>query len=184
MKQSGVLLGALLAALGTSGCPLGSKDGKDAGPPNYLAVPGEGKGLLPNLIGRWFPEAEIERLDNDTMTPQAWCAREPTMILVNLNEVLVQCDSGPEIVAAIARVERTQEGGVRLVMRGQDEGPFKSLLFDQVLGPKAIITGSPCNGGERANYARFPKIEVLRRQILSGKRCAQILKQTDIEPAP
>ena len=145
----------------------------------------DSKALMYNLIGRWFPEAEIRRLDDDSMTPEAWCARNPSHIMVHLDEVDVQCDEGLPFAAAIARVERHESGGIQVVLRAAEDAKLKSLLFEDVIGTGARITGSPCFEGAATNHARFPKIEILRRQILGGRRCAQIVDPTaSTAPAP
>lgn len=136
------------------------------------------KALMYNLIGRWFPEAEIRRLDDDSMTPEAWCAREPSHVMVHLDEVEVRCDEGPAYSAAIARVERHEGGGIQVVLRAAEDAKLKSLVFEDVIGTGARISGSPCTKDKAANHARFPKIEILRRQILGGRRCAQIVDPT------
>ena len=130
--------------------------------------------MIYNLIGRWFPEDEIKRLADDSMTPDAWCAREPSHIRVHLDEVVVQCDTGPTIAAAIARVSRHESGGIQVVLRAADDAPLKALLFEKVIGTKAEVSGSPCHEGKKTAHARFPRIEILQRQILGGQRCAQI----------
>lgn len=135
----------------------------------------DSKALIYNLIGRWFPEGEIDRLDDDSMTPEAWCARDPTHIRVHLDEVVVQCDSGEPYSAAIARVARHEpSGGIELVLRAAEDAALKTLVFEEVKGTQAKVAGSPCFEGEVAEHARFPKIEVLRRQILGGQRCTQV----------
>ena len=139
----------------------------------------DSKALMYNLIGRWFPEAEIRRLDDDSMTPEAWCARPPSHVMVHLDEVEVQCDEGLPYSAAIARVERHESGGIQVVLRAAEDAKLKSLLFEDVIGTGARLSGSPCvEGGKATAHARFPKIEILRRQILSGRRCAQIVDPT------
>lgn len=128
-----------------------------------------------NLIGRWFPTEEIVRLDNDTMTPEIWCAREPTLIHIELDAVAVQCDSGPLLETAIARVERHRDtGGIQLVLRPIEGSDLRTLIFEKIVGTTAIIRGSPCFDMKATQYERFPRIETLRRQILGSQRCEHL----------
>ena len=173
----GVLsLVGLAALLFVSGCGKGDgeKKKKVYDYTKASGAEGDSKALMYNLIGRWFPTKEVERLDDDSMTPEAWCAREPSQIRVHLDEVEVQCDSGLPHAAAIARVKRHEKGGIQLVLRASEDAPLRTLIFEQVVGTDAQITGSPCFEGKPAGHARFPKIEILGRQILGGRRCAQI----------
>lgn len=157
--------------------------GVDAAPVDYttINVETDTKALIYNLIGRWFPEAEIKRLDDDSMTPVTWCAREPTHVLVELDQVTVQCDQGLAQEAAIARVERAS-GGIQLVLRAKEDAQLKSLVFTKAVGTSVEIAGSPCDDGQGHAYARFHRFETLERQILSGKRCAQINNQAVVLP--
>lgn len=133
------------------------------------------KTLIYNLIGRWFPTEEIVRLDNDTMTPEAWCARQPTHIQVFLDGVWVQCDKGPRLETAIARVDRHHEtGGIHLVLRPIEGSDLRTLVFEKVVGTTSVIRGSPCFDMKATQYERFPRIETLRRQILGSQRCEQL----------
>ena len=133
------------------------------------------KTLIYNLIGRWFPTQEIVRLDNDTMTPETWCAREPTHIHVFLDGVWVQCDTGRKLDTAIARVDRDPEtGGIQLVLRPVEGSEIRTLIFEKVVGTTAVIRGSPCFDMKATQYERFPRIETLRRQILGSQRCEQV----------
>lgn len=141
----------------------------------------EPKTLIYNLIGRWFPTEEIVRLDNDTMTPEVWCAREPTHIQVFLSGIRIQCDRGPRLETAIARVDRHRStGGIQLVLRPVDGSDLRTLVFERVVGTTAVIQGSPCFGLRATQYERFPRIETLRRQILGSQRCERIRSK----PAP
>jgi len=174
--------GLLVVGLALAGCGKGQEQAAETQVYDYTAAAfadSDSKALIYNLIGRWFPEAEIKRLDDDSMTPEAWCAREPSHIRVHLDEVVVQCDSGPTYSAAIARVTRHESGGIQVVLRASEDAPLKSLLFEKVIGTKAEISGSPCAEGKKMVHARFPKIETLRRQILGGRRCAQIHDRVD-----
>src|SRR5262245_29776572 len=174
-------LASILALL--SGCPGGSSGTVDASVYDYTKVNTgtDKKALIYNLIGRWFPEAEIQRLDDDSMTPEQWCAREPARIEIFLDDVEVFCIDGTRYASPIARVDRTDEGVV-LVMRAPEDSRLKSLTFGEVLSrsedknrPKAKVLGSPCNTSTLPEaYARFPRLEILERQILDGKQCAQI----------
>lgn len=187
MQRAGWIL---VAGLGLVSCGKGADPEAQNQAYDYTAAAfadSDSKALIYNLIGRWFPESEIKRLDDDSMTPEAWCAREPSHVRVHLDEVVVQCDSGPTQSAAIARVVRHESGGIQVVLRASDDAPLKSLLFEKVIGTKAEITGSPCGDGKKVVHARFPKIEILRRQILGGRRCAQVQsaerqKQAEDEP--
>lgn len=174
---SGVTLAAVLGL--SSGCTPGASEATDAAIYDYTAVNTgpDTKALIYNLIGRWYPVEEIARLDDDSMTPEAFCAREPSMLTVLLDDVEIQCDQGASVSVAIARVERSAEGGIHLAMRAKEE-ELKHITFKKVLGSTAVIAGSPCYGGKDHDYARFPKYEVLQRQILGGRRCAQIIKDS------
>ena len=135
----------------------------------------DAKTLVYNLIGRWFPTEEIVRLDNDTMTPEAWCAREPTHVEILLSGARVQCDSGPRLETAIARVDRHHaSGGIQLVLRPIDGSDLRTLVFERVVGTTAVIQGSPCFDMRATQYERFPRIETLRRQILGSQRCERL----------
>lgn len=179
-RTHGVLILGL--ALFAAGCG----KGKDEGPKVFdytqaASADGDSKALIYNLIGRWFPKTEITRLDDDSMTPEAWCKRNPSMVKVMLDEVAVQCDDGQPYQAAIARVSRHEGGGIQIVLRAGEDAKLKSLLFEKVIGSDAVITGSPCFEGKSAEHARFPKIETLRRQILGGQRCQQIRERPGLQ---
>ncbi len=179
MTSARVHIGLMVVGLlGLSACG----KGEDKGPKIYdytnsVSADGDSKALIYNLIGRFFTKKEIKRLDDDSMTPEAWCERAPSRIRVMLDEIDVQCDKGQSYSAAIARVKRHEGGGIQIVLRASDEAPLKSLVFEKVIGNEALITGSPCSGGQAVQHARFPNIETLRRQILGGRRCAQIKKR-------
>jgi hypothetical protein len=176
---------ALASILALCGCPGGSSGSMDASVYDYTKVNtgSDKKALIYNLIGRWYPEAEIMRLDNDSMTPEQWCAREPARIEIYLDDVEVYCMDGSRHASPIARVDRTDEGVV-IVMRASEEAKLRSLTFTEVISrsedknrPKAKVLGSPCSQSTLPEaYARFPKIEVLERQILDGRNCAMIPK--------
>jgi hypothetical protein len=175
----------LFSALALTGCPGGSAGSADAAVYDYTKVNtgSDKKALIYNLIGRWFPEAEIHRLDDDTMTPEQWCAREPARIEIFLDDVEVYCQDGSRHAGPIARVDRTDEG-ITIVMRASDEAKLKTLTFAEVVSrsedknrPKARVLGSPCSQSTLPEaYARFPKIERLEREILNGRNCAMIPK--------
>ena len=175
-----ILLGASVALVGCG------KGGEQEAPKVFdytqaVSADGDSKALIYNLIGRWFPKGEITRLDDDSMTPEAWCKRDPSLIRVMLDEVQVQCDTGLPHQAAIARVARDKGGGIRIVLRAGEDAPLKTLLFEKVVGSDAMVTGSPCFEAAATAHARFPKIETLRRQILGGQRCAQIRERPSID---
>lgn len=172
-----------LIALLLAGCPASSSESTDAKVYDYTkANVSDTKALIYNLIGRWYPLREIERLDDDTMTPEQWCAKEPEHIFVHLSEVEVRCTDGTGYNSPIARIDRSEQGGIMLVMRAPEDAKFKSLTFkdvitkeDDEIRPKATILGSPCLAEPKAEtFARFPKIEILERQILNGRHCSQI----------
>src|SRR5688572_1186902 len=157
-------LASILALL--SGCPGGSSGPQDASVYDYTKVNtgSDQKALIYNLIGRWFPEAEIQRLDDDTMTPEQWCAREPARIEIALDDVEIYCVDGTRYASPIARVERA-EGGIMLVMRASEEAKLKSLTFSEIISrsedknhPKAKVLGTPCTDSMLPEaYARFPR---------------------------
>lgn len=169
----------------TLACAEGAGGASDAAVVDYttINVETDSKALIYNLIGRWFPEAEIKRLDDDSMTPESWCAREPSHLLVELDQVSVQCDQGLPQEAAIARVERNA-GGIQLVLRAKEDAQLKTLNFTKAVGTEVLVAGSPCDDGQPQRYARFHRYETLERQILGGKRCAQINHQAIVVPTP
>jgi hypothetical protein len=123
-------------------------------------------------------------LYDDTMTPAQWCAREPARIEVFLDDVEVYCMDGTRYASPIARIDRSKEG-IQVVMRADDKAKLRSLTFTEVVSrsedknrPKAKVLGSPCSDSMLPEaYARFPKIEILERQILDGRNCAMIIRQ-------
>ena len=169
-------------------CPGGASSSADAAVYDYTKVNtgSDKKALIYNLIGRWYPEAEIHRLDNDSMTPEQWCAREPARIEIFLDDVQVYCEDGTQHASPIARVDRG-DTGITIVMRASEDAKLKSLTFTEVISraeeknrPKAKVLGSPCSQSTLPEaYARFPKIETLERQILNGRHCAMIPKSSD-----
>lgn len=173
-------LSAMVAALAfTFGCSQGAEvvslvDASVA--PDYTKLPqgGDAKSLVNNLIGRWYPEAEIKRLDDDTMVPEEWCKRPPTVLQIWSDEVKVQCDGGDPISAPIARVQQSKAGGIDLVLRAKEDAAMRVVHFVEVKGPKSVIEGTPCFK-TATKYARFPKFETLQRSILAGKRCSQVI---------
>jgi hypothetical protein len=183
----GFARGAALALLAlAAGCGKGPDAG--APPPVFdytkVNVGTDSKALIYNLIGRWFPKEEVERLDDDTLTPEAWCEREPARVEVHLDEVEVHCDDGlPTAKIAIARVERG-EAGVAVVMRAAEDARLRTLTFERVTGTEASIAGVPCFGGESHVFLRFPRFEILKRQILGGRRCSQVVKDEGRAVAP
>ncbi len=183
--ERGLALASTLFVLLATGCPGGAPGSMDASVYDYTKInPGsDKKAVIYNLIGRWFPEAEIKRLDNDSMTPEQWCARELARIEIFLDSVEVYCQDGSHFDSPIARVDRSDQGIV-LIMRASEDAPLKSLTFTDVISrseekyrPKAIVLGSPCvDPGKTEAYARFPKVETLQRQLLDGRQCSQVVK--------
>ncbi len=172
---------SLVTAAVATGCPGETKVESvqiDASVPDYTKLPPntDQKGLINNLIGRWYPDGEITRLDDDTMVPEAWCARPPTKVQVRIDEVIVQCDSGDPHIAPIARVQHSESGGIELILRARDDAVMKRIHFVEVMGPTAKIEGTPCQE-KVMSYARFPKFETLQRSILNGKRCSQVIAE-------
>lgn len=179
-----VPLALFAAALaGSTGCPKEADVEMilDASVPDYTQLPPntDQKGLINNLIGRWYPETEILRLDDDTMVPEAWCARPPTKVQVKTDELIVQCDSGDAHIAPIARVEKSKSGGINLILRAREDAIMRQIHFIEVMGSTAKIEGTPCSDKPIA-YARFPKFETLQRQIIGGKRCAQVIAEQNM----
>jgi hypothetical protein len=170
----------ILALLGSPACqktPDG--DGKEV-TSFYVDTAADGKALLYNLIGRWYPEAEIKRLSDRTLTPEQWCAREPTMVFLIPESVQIRCTKGPEMSAMIAIAQQTKDGKIAVTMRAKEDSPLKQLVFD-VRGPKATISGNPCFDGKPITYGRFPEFEILSREILGGRRCAQFARAQQAE---
>lgn len=165
----GLVLGA--------GCESAPEAPEDAGlSPFYLSSIEYEKARLYNLVGRWYPEAEIDRLRDPTLTPEEWCAREPIRIFIHQDHVEVFCEREPPKRAAIARVKTSsQAGDLTLLLRASKESPLRELRFE-TNGPSAIVSGSPCHGGKPTMHRRFPEYEILSRQILAGRRCSQVIE--------
>jgi hypothetical protein len=87
----------------------------------------------------------------------------------------VRCAKGAELNAMIAGAHQETDGRITLNMRAKEDSPLKQLSF-QARGPKASITGNPCFEGQVVEYARFPEYEILSREILGGRRCAQLAR--------
>lgn len=168
-------------ALMLAGCPggvPGLSSAPDAGPEStgFFVDTGAGdKSLVYNLVGRWYPEEEIKRLSDRTLTPEQWCEREPGTVFIMPDRVEVRCNRGTLHAAAIAEIKRDKAGLITLGMRAPEGSPLRALTFD-ARGPNATIAGNPCLEGPIA-YGRFPEYEILTRQILGGRRCAQVLPQ-------
>src|SRR5262249_14857524 len=148
----------------------------------YVDTGADEKTLLYNLIGRWYPDQEIKRLSDRTLTPEQWCEREPTMIFVYPDSLQVRCDKGAEMGAMIAGAERDKSGKITLQMRAKEGSPLRQLVFDPH-GPRATVSGNPCFD-KPTEYARFPEYEILSREILGGRRCPQLVKPEAAAPAP
>ncbi|MEQ8275251.1 MAG: hypothetical protein RMA76_43310 [Deltaproteobacteria bacterium] len=177
-------LASLVLSAALVGCPGETKVETvvlDASVPDYTKLPPntDEKGLINNLIGRWYPDGEITRLDDDTMVPEAWCARPPTKVQVKIDEVIVQCDKGDTHTAPIARVQASKAGGIELILRARDDAVMKRIHFAEVMGASAKIEGTPCYD-KLMSYARFPKFETLQRSILGGKRCSQVIAEQNM----
>lgn len=160
-----------------SGCEGETSTSEDAGlSPFYLSSIEYEKARLYNLVGRWYPESEIDRLRDPTLTPEEWCAREPVRIFIHQDHVEVFCAKEPPKRASIARVQTsTQPGELTLLLRASKDAPLRQLRF-QTRGPTAIIAGNPCLGGRATMHRRFPEYEILTRQILGGRRCSQVIE--------
>src|SRR5205823_1276617 len=125
------------------GLPGFKSDSPDAGEVTsfYVDTAADEKALLYNLVGRWYPEQEIKRLSDRTLTPEQWCDREPSMIFVIPENVIVRCGKGSELTAMIAQVKTEKGGKITLNMRAAEDSPLKTLSFD-LRGPRATIGGS------------------------------------------
>ena len=89
------------------------------------------KSKLYNLIGRWYPTAEVTRLKDETLTPEEWCAREPMKLTVMPDSVEVRCDKGQVFTAAIARARTsTVPGELTLLLRVSKDSPLKQVRFE------------------------------------------------------
>lgn len=172
-------LGAALAAGALTVACSGGKDELNADAGQALGFrpgsPASERSAMNNLIGRWYPEPEIRRLSDPTLTPEQWCERPVSRINVTFDQVEVQCDTGPAWVASVSQVRTTTKAGeVLLLFRARKESGFTSLRFSDNAGSKLNIGGSPCFRGASTPHARFPDYEILTRQILGGKRCSQL----------
>jgi hypothetical protein len=142
------------------------------------------KSKLYNLIGRWYPTSEVARLKDDTLTPNEWCARQPTRLTVMPDSVEMVCEKGDKHSAAIARVKTsTKAGEILLLLRVGKDAPMRQIRFEEVRGPNATIVGLPCWSGRAEPHQRFPEYEILTRQILQGRRCSQ-LESAEAAPSP
>ncbi len=148
--------------------------GGDSGIPSRPSTGGTEKVAINNLIGRWYPDPEIKRLSDPTLTPEQWCERPVSRVNVTFDQVEVQCDTGPAWVAPVSQVKTTTAGEVVVLFRARKESGFTSLKFSASSGPRMNISGSPCFRGASTPHARFPDYEILTRQILGGKRCSQL----------
>ena len=166
------------------GCDSGSSEPPDAGlSPFYLSSMEYEKARLYNLVGRWYPEEEIERLRDPTLTPEMWCAREPVRVFVHQDRVEVYCANQAPKRASIARVQTSSKAGdLTLLLRAAKESPLRQLRFE-TNGPSAVVSGSPCFGGKPTMHRRFPEFEILTRQILAGRRCSQVVEGEAPTPA-
>jgi len=149
----------------------------DSGSLPFLSVDlGEDKSQIFPLIGRWYPLAEIKRLTDRSLTAQEWCKRPPTHLQIKVDEAIVQCDEGPELVASIGGVRTsTSDGALILDLRVPRDYPVQKLMV-QVQGPRAVVRGSPCDGQRETVYQRFPQYELLTREVLGNNVCAQVLE--------
>ncbi len=133
------------------------------------------KALLNNLVGRWYPLEEVKRLSDDSMTAKQWCSRDPLMVKISLDEVLVRCAADQVFEFAIGRVARHKESsGAEIFLRAPESSALRSLAFERHVGPEATVSGIPCYDKKAHEYRRFPSFESLRRAVLDGKRCSQL----------
>jgi hypothetical protein len=143
--------------------------------PVVVSAPVDDKAKLYNLVGRWYPVREVERLRDDTLTPAEWCKRPPMRLALLPDGVEVTCADGRTHAAAIARVRTsTRAGETIVVLRSGKDGPLRQLRFEEMRGPTVSVSGSPCDPSGTAPYQRFPEFEIMTRQILGGKRCSQV----------
>lgn len=140
----------------------------------FVDTAADDKALLYNLVGRWYPEEEIKRLSDRTLTAEQWCEREPSIVFVVPDMVTVRCGKDTEYTGMIASARREKDGTIQIVMRAKEDSPLKSVTF-HARGAKATISGSPCFEGKPVEYARFPEYEILSREILAGRRCPQVV---------
>ncbi len=177
-RSLGWVTSCLLVGVGAStwACESGPVEPPDSGvSPFYLSSMEHEKARLYNLVGRWYPESEIERLRDPTLTPEMWCAREPVRLFVHQDRVEVYCENEAPKRASIARVKTSSKAGdLTLLLRASKESSLRELRFETD-GPSAVISGNPCFGGKPTMHRRFPEFEILTRQILAGRRCSQVI---------
>lgn len=171
------------------GCQDGAPAVADSGlTPYVLGTQADDKSKLYNLIGRWYPVSEVKRLRDENVTPEEWCQREPGRLTIMPDQVEVRCADGQVHSAALARVSTsTKVGEITLSLRVAKDRPWRLVRFEGGAGPTAIITGLPCFGGGAEPHQRFPELEILTRQILGGRRCAQLEAQLPVRtvtPSP
>lgn len=179
---SGAVVGATITILvGLSACQGEAPDPATmpAGEtPLVINAQVDDKSRLYNLIGRWYPSSEVQRLRDDSITPDEWCKSPPVKLVVLADSVEVHCSATDVHTAPLARVRTTTNTGeLILTLRVGKDAPLRQLRFENIQGPRARITGSPCPQLESAPYERFPEYEVLTRQILNGRRCSQFEAQ-------
>jgi hypothetical protein len=163
----------LLTAIGCSGGA--STTALDAGANQtafYIDTGADEKAMLYNLVGRWYPQEEITRLSDRSLTAKEWCEHEPALIFVMPDKVEVRCHKGPLMSAAISETKQEKGGITAITLRSTQDAKLKQLRI-HATGPKATISGSPCFE-DAVEYARFPEFEILTREILGGQRCAQL----------
>lgn len=162
------------AAIVSTGCTAGVLSPQDAGAPAsfFIETGADQKALLYNLVGRWYPEDEIKRFSDRTLTAAQWCEREPSTIFLAPEKVEVRCTKGSVDEATIAKVSRESDGTITIRLRTKEDSNMRELRV-LARGPKATITGSPCASGP-VEYGRFPEYEILSREILGNRRCAQL----------
>lgn len=142
-------------------------------------VQGGPKAMIYNLVGRWYPIEEVKRLEKLGITPADWCKRPISKLELTMDEVALQCDQGGVQRAVVAQVGPGSMGGVQLKLRASTDSKLNQVLFKTVVGgangTEATIEGLPCYGGKLHVYVRFPRYEILRRQVLGGRSCEQVL---------
>lgn len=173
---------AVLLVCTLSGCskmPWASSEPADAGEvTSYYVDVADDKTLLYNLVGRWYPGEEIARFSDKTLTAEQWCEREPAVVFVMPESVQIRCQQGAPQSAMIARVQRDKDGKITLTMRAKEDSALKQLHFE-TRGSRATISGNPCFDGKPVAYGRFPEYEIWSREILGGRRCAQVARAAE-----
>ncbi len=170
-------IGVVLTALGGGCSGAGADPNGTTGTevPVVINAQVDDKSRLYNMIGRWYPSSEVVRLRDDTITPEDWCRAPPVRLVVLADSVEMHCSPTDVHMAPLARVRTTTNAGeLILTLRVGKDAPLRQLRFEDIKGPRARISGSPCPKLESAQYERFPDYEVLTRQILNGKRCSQV----------